>query len=41
VKRPLLNIFRRSLEESIIPEEWNRANVTAILKKKQNGSSRL
>ena len=33
VKKPLLNIFRRSMEESLIPEEWKRANVTAIFKK--------
>ena len=33
VKKPLLNIFRRSMEESVIPEEWKRANVTAIFKK--------
>ena len=33
VKRPLLNIFRRSLEETVIPQEWKRANVTAIFKK--------
>ena len=33
VERPLLNIFRRSLEETVIPQEWKRANVTAIFKK--------
>jgi hypothetical protein len=33
VKKPLLKIFRRSLEETGIPDEWKRANVTAIFKK--------
>ena len=33
VNRPLLNIIRRSLEETVIPEEWKRAIVTAIFKK--------
>ena len=33
VRRPLLNIFRKSLEETVIPQEWKRANVTSIFKK--------
>lgn len=33
VKGPLLNIFKRSLEETVIPKEWKQANVTAIFKK--------
>jgi hypothetical protein len=33
VKKPLLKIFRRSLEETGIPDEWKRANVTAVFKK--------
>ena len=41
VKRPLINIFRRSLEETVIPQEWKRANVTAIFKKEQNGIQRI
>ena len=31
--KPLLNIFRRSLEETVITDEWKIANVTAIFKK--------
>ncbi len=33
VTKPLVHLFRRSLEETVIPDEWKRANVTAIFKK--------
>ena len=36
VRRPMLNIFRRSFEETAIPEEWKRANITVIFKKEQS-----
>ena len=29
----LLILFRKSLEEGVVPEEWKRANVTPIYKK--------
>ena len=41
VRRPLLNIFSWSLEETVIPQEWKRANVTAIFKKEQNWIQRI
>ena len=41
VKRSSLNIFRRSLKETVIPQKWKRANVTAIFKKEQNGIQRI
>jgi hypothetical protein len=31
--KPLVNLFKRSQEERVIPDEWKRANVTAIFKK--------
>ena len=37
VMKPLLNIFRRSLEETVITDEWKIANVAAIFKKESNG----
>ncbi|KAF2365594.1 Reverse transcriptase domain [Trinorchestia longiramus] len=33
-KRTLTNIFNRSLETGITPDDWKRANVTAIFKKR-------
>ena len=33
VRKPLLNLMTRSLEETIIPDEWKRANVTVVFKK--------
>jgi len=33
IMKPLLHVYNRSLEETIIPDEWKRANVTAIFKK--------
>jgi len=30
VRKPVLNLIKRSLEKTIIPDEWKRANVTAI-----------
>ena len=41
VRKPLLNLIKRSLEETIIPDEWKRANVTAILKKEPNGIQQI
>ncbi|KAF2351887.1 Reverse transcriptase domain, partial [Trinorchestia longiramus] len=33
ISEPLTNIFTRSLETGIIPDDWKRANVTPIFKK--------
>ncbi len=33
VRGPLTHIFKRSMEETVVPEEWKKANVTAIFKK--------
>ena len=33
LKRPLQNIFQKSIDESILPEVWKEANVTPIFKK--------
>jgi len=30
VRKPLLTLIKRSLEETIIPDEWKSANVTAM-----------
>ena len=32
VKLPLEKIFRKSLDEGVLPEDWKTANVTAIHK---------
>ncbi|KAF2364839.1 Immunoglobulin V-set domain [Trinorchestia longiramus] len=33
ISEPLTNIFNRSLETGIVPDDWKRANVTPIFKK--------
>ena len=33
VKLPLEKIFRKSLDEGVLPEDWKTANVTAIHKR--------
>jgi len=33
VLKSLLNLIKRSLEETIITDEWKRVNITAIFKK--------
>ncbi|KAF2343632.1 Reverse transcriptase domain, partial [Trinorchestia longiramus] len=33
ISEPLTNIFNRSLETRIVPDDWKRANVTPIFKK--------
>jgi hypothetical protein len=37
VKKPLLDIFRSSMEETTALEGWKRANVNAIYKKGAKG----
>ncbi|KAF2352852.1 Reverse transcriptase domain [Trinorchestia longiramus] len=34
ISEPLTNIFNRSLETGIVPDDWKRANVTPIFKKR-------
>ena len=41
VKRPLLNIFRRSLEETIIPQDWKEQMLQRFSKRSKMGSSDL
>ena len=36
---PLLHIFKKSLESSIVPSDWKKANVTAIIKKGDKSST--
>ncbi|KAF2348831.1 hypothetical protein FHG87_020413 [Trinorchestia longiramus] len=38
IREPLTNIFNRSLETGIVPEDWKRANVTPIFK---NGNKQI
>ncbi|KAF2352661.1 Reverse transcriptase domain [Trinorchestia longiramus] len=33
ISKPLTNIFNRSLETSIVPDDWKRGNITPIFKK--------
>ncbi|KAF2360817.1 hypothetical protein FHG87_008429 [Trinorchestia longiramus] len=33
ISKPLTNIFNRSLETGIVPDDWKRANVTPVFKK--------
>ncbi|KAF2348222.1 Reverse transcriptase domain [Trinorchestia longiramus] len=35
ISEPLTNIFNRSLETGMVPEDWKRANVTPIFKKEK------
>ena len=37
IKQSLSDIFRRSIEETVISGEWKRANVTPIFKKGAKG----
>ena len=32
ISSPLKHLFRKSLDEGILPEDWKKANVTAIFK---------
>ena len=39
ITMPLTEIYRKSLEEGVIPKDWKKTNVTPIFKKriKRNG----